>query len=289
MEALLPLLPHTLLACVLLNWLVWANRPLEARWGSLGLTSLALLVAILDHQVPWWGTLVMLTSLLLTLGSSAIYSPSKGFLALLISLQGSLAFALAVHVFGWQSVMLDPALSLGGEPFAWKAHFDKSFAAALIALFLLMQPPSDQCPGSLMRPRMILLTVSGTLILTGLTLCMGASLNPKLGWAAIGFLLTNLLFTVIPEELFFRGLIQAYLPKGNLQKNTLTVSLTALFFTLAHYSSSISVSYLGLVFIAGLLYAAVYQLSRSIPLSIAAHLTVNAASVLLFDYPIRLA
>lgn len=284
------LLPHALIACALLVWLGWADtRKRQTLGACLTLSTLSVSVAILQGYVPWWGVLILLTSLLMTQCVGATPLPSKGLTVPITLLQGALTFALAIHAFGWTSLVLNPAMDLGGEPFVWKAHFDKPFAASLIVIFLLSQPQSTPRLSLRMLSRMSFLIVSGTSFLIFMTLKLGGSLDLKVSWTAMGFLLANLLFTVIPEELFFRGLIQAYLPSGSHAKTIITIFITALLFTMAHFSGSLLEPYLLLVFLAGLLYAAVYQFSRSIPLAVAAHLTVNAASVLVFQYPIRLA
>lgn len=116
------------------------------------------------------------------------------------------------------------------------------------------------------------------------------------------FLLTNLLFTCVAEEVFFRGLVQDGLagawwpPSGArmlslasldlpMRRNLVVVGVTAVLFGLAHAGSS------GLWMLwagaAGLGYAAVYGLTQRVQASIALHFSLNALHFLCFTYPAR--
>ena len=207
---------------------------------------------------------------------------------LCLSVIGVLCFLLAIHFFDWRAVVLDPALDLGGELIRWYANLDKPFAGAMIALALLALGRPGHLLGSRPTKPVLMLIVSGLASLILLSLALGATVSITLTAAAGLFLLGNLFLTVFPEELFFRGLIQAHLPRGPGWRDGLSILVTALLFTAVHYSPTLHPSYGLLVLTAGLLYAAVFQFSRSIGLSILVHLAVNAISVVLFSYPLNL-
>ncbi|MBK8973394.1 MAG: TauD/TfdA family dioxygenase [Hahellaceae bacterium] len=151
MEALLPLLPHTLLACVLLNWLERANRPLEARWGSLGLTSLALLRSHPGPSSTLVGDARNVDVLLLTLGSSAIYSPSKGFPGTINQPARKSGFRTGRSCLWLAERHAGSGIIVGeANRFApGKCISTRPFAAALIALFSFDATSVRPVPGSL--------------------------------------------------------------------------------------------------------------------------------------------
>lgn len=136
----------------------------------------------------------------------------------------------------------------------------------------------------------------------------GVSWSPRwLAWPQGGgvFLLTNLLFTCVAEEAFFRGLVQEGLAGGWLRGMGHSVGmdlsrraasglacrpwvvwlLTAVVFGLAHAGGgALWMLWAGA---AGLGYAAVYGLTQRLQASIALHFALNALHFLAFTYPAR--
>lgn len=96
---------------------------------------------------------------------------------------------------------------------------------------------------------------------------------------------TNLFFATIPEEAFFRGFIQEELfrlfGKG-FKGHVGSVGAAALFFALMHVLWAPSFAVLGLIFLAGLFYGAIYQYTRAIESSIICHFTVNFIRIMFF-------
>lgn len=199
---------------------------------------------------------------------------------------GTLALAVSLKLFGWQRVVLNPSLDLGNPPFEWVLNFDKPFAGAVLAIALLMlTPPVPTRSLSVKYAGWIALGIV-TLVCT--TFLLGGTFAPKWTLAVTLFLITNLIFAVVPEELFFRSLLQAKFPKRSKVKDAFTVLTLTGLFTLAHFSPKIDPTYLVLVALAGGIYAFVFQVTRSILWAIAIHLFVNLLSVALFNYPLRL-
>jgi membrane protease YdiL (CAAX protease family) len=98
---------------------------------------------------------------------------------------------------------------------------------------------------------------------------------------------SNLMFTSIPEEAFFRGFMQNELVKYF--KNTTREKLAALFltsiiFTLAHVYWSPNIAVLSFVFFASLLYGGVYLISGKIESAILTHFLLNIAHMIFFEY-----
>ncbi len=100
----------------------------------------------------------------------------------------------------------------------------------------------------------------------------------------------NLVFVSIPEEGFFRGFIQRemylYWFKDSKWAGTMSVLTTSLLFTLLHIHWIRDISFLALVFLAGIIFGTIYQITQSIEASILCHFGLNLTHFLLFSYPI---
>jgi len=98
--------------------------------------------------------------------------------------------------------------------------------------------------------------------------------------------LKNLVFTVLAEEVFFRGIIQRELSKRFLFKGLYShvpVFVGALLFGLAHFSGGIE--YIFLSFLAGLLYGYSYKVTGKIEMAILSHFLLNVCHFIFFAYP----
>ena len=94
----------------------------------------------------------------------------------------------------------------------------------------------------------------------------------------------NLFFTVLAEEVFFRGLIQRELSlRFSDRSNYLPVIVAAVLFGVAHFAGGIQ--YIFLSTIAGLIYGYCYKISGKIEMAILAHFTLNSIHFLFFAYP----
>lgn len=101
--------------------------------------------------------------------------------------------------------------------------------------------------------------------------------------AAIEFAIGNAVFAVLPEEAFFRGLIQAPMEerfsRGSARAVPVLVSAGA--FGLVHFGAG--VTFVVLATMAGVANALVYSLTRRIEAPVLCHLTLNALRVVLFQ------
>lgn len=98
---------------------------------------------------------------------------------------------------------------------------------------------------------------------------------------------SNLIFTAIPEEGFYRGFVQNQLCRymGNTKKGKwIALIATSLIFTLAHIYWSPSLDILAFVFLAGLLYGGVYLISGKIESAILTHFLLNFIHMTFFSY-----
>lgn len=207
-------------------------------------------------------------------------------------LTGVLALALAMHKLpGFSNPLLldHVVLSEGAAPFTLYANFDKG-AVGLVLLALLCKRVNSWAELRAVLRRtapVLLLTVAATL---GIALALGVvGIDAKLPQHALLFISVNLLFTVVAEEAFFRGFVQARLACLLARFNWgawLAIVLSALLFGAAHLGGG--VRYGILAAIAGLGYAWAYQRTQRIEAAILVHIALNAVHFIGFTYPARL-
>lgn len=211
---------------------------------------------------------------------------------LLVLMAIAISIGLWVHFFpGFKPVVLADKVSLGphSSPFTLSMQFDKPFVGFFILAFSL---PLIQNLGAFRQllKTAIPLTLVGMAILAGLSLYTGMIAwepkFPNLFWL---FAPINLLFAAIPEEAFMRGFVQRetfkFMGGGGALAQVFSVLLTALFFAVLHWGWASSIPFLGLVFVAGVIYGTIYQITQSIEASILCHFLFNIAHFTLFTYP----
>lgn len=209
----------------------------------------------------------------------------------------ALALALALHLIPGFPRPLLWRETLGDSKIAYSlyANFDKG-AAGLILLALWAQ--TRKSGGAMVSA--LVRGLPWILLAVGLTMAAayGLGLKPdfKLGPYTPAFLLVNLLFVCVAEETFFRRMVQQPLINrlgGSVGALWLATLLSALIFALAHlgllqvFSGEAAAKALGLMFLAGLGYAWVYQMTRSVECAIATHFLVNAVHFIGFRYPLQ--
>jgi len=203
-----------------------------------------------------------------------------------------LALALAMHKLpGFHNPLLmdGVVLSAGAAPFTQYANFDKG-AVGLILLALLCRRVATlaELRDTLRRTApVLLLTVAVTL---GFALAAGVvGVDVKLPQQALLFIGVNLLFTVVAEEAFFRGFLQARLAAALARFQWgpwLAVAVSALLFGAAHLGGGLRYGILATI--AGLGYAVAYQRTQRIEAAILVHIALNAVHFIAFTYPARL-
>lgn len=200
-----------------------------------------------------------------------------------------LAFALAIHKlpgFSNPVVIAGAMFSEGAKPFTQYANFDKG-AVGLILLALICRRTSSfaELGGVLRKTWPVLLVTVGVVM----ALAVGAGfVHPafKLPYVTLQFLAVNLFFTVVAEEAFFRGFVQARLASamgGWRYGSWVAVACSALLFGAAHLAGG--PLYAGLAAIAGLGYAYAYQRTQRIEAPILIHIALNAVHFIFFTYP----
>lgn len=129
------------------------------------------------------------------------------------------------------------------------------------------------------------LSILGIGIMAFIAICTKAvAWNPKIPVIFFPWVLNNLFLVCISEEAFFRGFVQKELTR-RLQNRSwgviASVGLTTIIFSLAHIGKG-NFDYLILVFLAGILYGAIYQYTKSIESSIICHFLLNFTRFLFF-------
>jgi membrane protease YdiL (CAAX protease family) len=200
-----------------------------------------------------------------------------------------LALALAMHLapgFRNPIAIASTVLSPGAAPFQQYANFDKGAVGLILLAFLCRRCTSAAELAAVLKRSLPLL--AATLVgVMGFALAIGyVRPDLKLGHFTAIFLATNLFFTVMAEEAFFRGLVQGSLASalGRWRHGgLLAVAGSALLFGLAHAGGG--PAYVALAGIAGLGYGWAVHASGRIEAGIFLHFSVNALHFIFFTYP----
>lgn len=207
---------------------------------------------------------------------------------------GLFALALGLRWFPgfYNPRLLDPQLlSLDSTVFQLYANFDKAWIGAILVAFLYRSRLESENVVAL-TCREALYTVAfvgGITILVTLSLAWVTHFvrfDPKLPDFLPLVLIIHLFFTVIPEEAFFRLLIQTPLSERFATQRYgmhYTVLITAILFAMVHFAGG--VHYVLLAFVAGMGYAYVYAKTRRLSAAIAVHFALNLVHLLWFSYP----
>ena len=200
-----------------------------------------------------------------------------------------LAFALAIHKlpgFSNPVVIAGAVFSAGAKPFTQYANFDKGAVGLLLLVFICRRTASSAEFGGVLRKTwpVLLATVAAVMAFaTGVGFVHPAF---KLPDATLQFLAVNLLFTVVAEEAFFRGFIQARLASalaGWRHGSWIALACSALLFGAAHLAGG--PLYAALATLAGLGYAYAYHRTQRIEAPILVHIALNAVHFIFFTYP----
>jgi membrane protease YdiL (CAAX protease family) len=221
--------------------------------------------------------------------------------ALLTSAAVALALALSLHLapgFHNPTLFLREQISTDGVPFTQYLNFDKG-SVGLIFLAVYTR----RGPGVARTGVAAVAVVSTPVAVLAMAIAAGY-VHVDLKWPAmaLAFLAANLLFTVIAEEAFFRGFVQARIealacrstdpgstaePGGNLRghpaRYVAVVALSGALFGIAHIGGGPLLALLATV--AGIGYAIAFSEARRIEAAIVAHFVVNAVHFLGFTYP----
>ncbi|MBV6323010.1 CPBP family intramembrane metalloprotease [Duganella sp. HSC-15S17] len=200
-----------------------------------------------------------------------------------------LAFALAIHKlpgFSNPVVIAGAVFSAGAKPFTQYANFDKGAVGLILLAFICHRTASLAEFGGVLKKTLpvLVLTVAAVMAFaTGVGFVQPAFKLPEV---TLQFLAVNLFFTVVAEEAFFRGYIQARLASalsGLRHGAWVALLCSALLFGAAHLAGG--PLYAALAAIAGLGYAYAYHATQRIEAPILVHIALNAVHFIFFTYP----
>lgn len=166
-------------------------------------------------------------------------------------------------------------------------NFDKPLIGLfpLISLVTVCQTREDWIKVGLKAVPLIMLFIFG---LAALALGTGViSWQIKLPSHFLIRIISNMFLVVIPEEAFFRGFLQKefshQIGKGMVGKAVGVVG-ASIVFTLFHLAWTSSPAMLGFVFVAGIIYGLIYEISGLLEGSIVCHFAVNLLHMIFFSY-----
>ena len=201
------------------------------------------------------------------------------------------ALVMALHKlpgFHNPAVFAGVRLTPDATPFTLYFNFDKG-AAGLVVLASLGPPLTRLRAWPALLPTTLLAAAITSAVAIGAAVAVGfTTFEPKVPVGTLGFLVTNLLFTCVAEEAFFRGIIQERLTRlAQASKRPwlkpVAIGLSSILFGLVHVSGGMPT----IVFatLAGLGYAMVYERTNAIEAPILVHFGLDAIHFLLFTYP----
>lgn len=200
-----------------------------------------------------------------------------------------MAVTLSAHKlpgFNNYNVVKDIKITSDSMKYSLYFNFDKGMAGFFILFFMKHLIKSFKELKETVKKSILPLT--GTVItVILLSYILGyIKFEPKVPYFIWSFILSNLFFTCITEELFFRKLLQ-----DNIKKlfnkigysRFFGVVISSIIFGAVHLAGGIK--YFFLAFIAGLFYAYIYEKTKKAEAAIAVHFLLNLTHILLFTYP----
>lgn len=230
---------------------------------------------------------------LMTFGSSCLASRitiSRWKKILLTAIACLMALGLAFRLFpGFPDQILydELLISPDASPFRLNLNFGKGCAGLFLLSIYSRRIRSWSELKTILKSKIWLVAIGTPLFVLSTALFSGGiRFNPKWPEPTLAFLASNLFFTCVAEESFFRGLLQEQLHKvfgqGKI-KDWIPILLISLSFAALHLNANIT--YFLFVAVAGFGYSYAYFYFRRIEPAIVTHFLVNAFHFLLFTYP----
>lgn len=172
-------------------------------------------------------------------------------------------------------------------PFSMYLNFDKTIAALVIYItsgLSTLEKPVDK--KSILYTTLYLSLCAGFVSILGI-LTGYIKFEPKLPDILPIWVLNNLMFVCMAEEVIFRGFVQTHLKKFLNEKTnvqTIHITITSLIFGLAHFKGGIL--YIVLASICGWFYGYTYERTNRILCAMLVHFGLNLIHLMLFTYPV---
>lgn len=198
----------------------------------------------------------------------------------------ALGLALSFHMLpGFHNIKVIDSLFLSPDtvPYTMYFNLDKQLAALAFLELLTFNRGMRSLRRGLKGFLVFAVPVALILIGAGYSLAW-LRWEPKVPSFLALWMLKNLLFTCVSEEVFFRGFIQSKaLATGTKYSSYLVIGVVGVLFGLVHFQGGLV--YVVLASIAGFIYGlAAYRL-KSLEAAIFTHFTVNLIHIVFFTYP----
>lgn len=257
-----------------------------APWSSLFLGAIVV-AAIIGVLTPL--ALIGLGLFCLCAYLGRLSQPHKAQRILFSILAAVLALALAMHRlpgFNNPVIISKLILSSGAPAFTQYANFDKGAAGLLLLAFMCRRTKSLAELGKLLKQTWPVAAITGIAVL-GLGMLVGyVQPDFKIPQITPLFLVVNVLFAVIAEEVFFRGFLQDRLGvalAGFRYGKQIALLCSALLFGLVHVAGG--PTFVLLATLSGLGYAYAYHVTQRIEAPIVVHFALNVVHFVGFTYP----
>ncbi|WEF31815.1 CPBP family intramembrane glutamic endopeptidase [Pseudoduganella chitinolytica] len=250
-----------------------------------------LAVAIAAAWVGGFIALPGVAALLVLAALCQVYQRSASTVAraLLVGAIVVLALALALHkVPGFANPLLLQGVQVSPGAAAVTQYLNVDKAAVGILLCAFFCAPARRGAEWRAVPRALpIVLLTPVVVLAGALLSGTVAVDPKLPPFTPLFLVTNLLFTCVAEEAFFRGVVQGGLLRaleGKRHGPAVAIGVASVLFGIAHAGGGIAM--IVLATLAGIGYGLAAWRSGRIEAAILAHFVVNALRFLLVTYPL---
>lgn len=205
------------------------------------------------------------------------------------SLTVVMALALALHRLpGFHNpvIISNMVVSIGAMAFTQYANFDKGVIGLVFLVFMCNRSKLILEDNKLIKQTLLIAVITIVILMSTAMLVGYVRPDFKFTEFTILFLVVNLFFTVIAEEVFFRGFLQdrlatsiAHFRYGRI----IAVLCSAILFGLVHIAGG--AVYVFLATLGGMGYAYAYHVTRRIEAPIFIHFMVNAIHFIGFTYP----
>lgn len=200
-----------------------------------------------------------------------------------------MALALAMHALpGFNNPVLiaKAQFSPGAAPFTQYANFDKA-AVGLILLACLCRRAATAAQWRDSLRRALAIGAATIAVVMAVAVLVGyVRLDLHVPRYTAVFIVTNILFTCVAEEAFFRGFLQERLGRAlasSAYGGTIALLCSALAFGAVHFAGG--PVYVLLATLCGLGYAYAYTGTRRVEASVLVHGAFNIVHFLAFSYP----
>lgn len=277
----------TLAAAAVALWLPVPEIRGSRTWLWAPLLALACLAGVLTGFLTWQAPCWL--ALFTAVATAARKSSNRWVRVPLLALTWVAPLMFAAHRFpGFMNPVLAAQLQFSADasPYTVRTNFD--MAAVGIILAGVFCSRITRIEDWLQMLRRVWPVIASTLVVVlGLGVILGF-VRPDFKWTAYSlfFLATNLLFTCVTEEAYFRGFTYAGLAAAMSKWRfgaVAAAAVSALLFGIAHIKGGPMLILLATV--AGLHYAAAYAVCKRVEGAILTHFALNAVHFVAFTYP----